>query len=164
MASGLPPPTSPAHSADASPSCSATTTGGERCKAKPVRGKTTCRLHSLTPEERKANAARAQAASVESKARAQAERERKRERARMSTRERVAEVLEELQAEVEAAYRAALLTGSPEDLRRAQAAEMLMSRVHGRPAQPTRDETPTVAGDLAALEAMSLDELAALAR
>lgn len=76
----------------------------------------------------------------------------------------MAEVLEELQADVEAAYRDALTSGSPEDLRRAQAAELLMSRVHGRPAQPTRDETPTLHGDLAQLEAMSLEELSALAR
>jgi hypothetical protein len=129
-----------------------------------VKGKTTCRLHSLTPEERKANASRAQAASVDSKARAAQERERKRERARMSTKDRIAEVLEELQGDVEAAYRAALTTGSAEDLRRAQAAELLMSRVHGRPAQPTRDETPTVASSLEELERLSLEELSALAR
>jgi hypothetical protein len=47
---------------------------------------------------------------------------------------------------------------------RAKAADQLLSRVLGKPAQPTRDETPTLHGDLAQLEAMSLEELSALAR
>lgn len=97
--------------------------------------------------------------------RAEGERRRERaQRARMSTKERLVEVLEELQADVVAAYRTALRTGSPEDLRRAQAAELLLSRVHGKPVAPTLDATPTLQGDLLALEAMPLEELAALAR
>lgn len=155
----------PTGSAVASSSqCSATTGKGERCRAKPLRGRDVCLTHSRTPEERRRAAQVAAARSAEVRAGQVAEREDALERVRMSTRERIAEVLEELQGDVEAAYRAALRTGSPEDLRRAQAAELLMSRVHGRPAQPTRDETPTLHGDLAALEAMSLEELAQLAR
>ena len=127
-----------------------------------MRGGTLCAGHAGLGVA--ANPQAAQEAAAASQRAKAADRRQKAERAKMSTRERVAEVLEELQGDVEAAYRAALRTGSPEDLRRAQAAELLMSRVHGRPAQPTRDETPTLHGDLAALEAMSLEELSALAR
>jgi hypothetical protein len=80
----------------------------------------------------------------------------------MSTKARLAVVLEELQVEVVAAYTAALRTGSPEDLRRAQAAEALLSRVHGRPTQPTVDETPQLPTDVAALLALSPEERRAL--
>lgn len=170
MNTGIPPADnadSPAPSPEAvapSSHCSATTTEGKACKAKPLRGRDVCLTHSRTPEERKQAAKAAAARSAEVRAGNAQEREDALERAKMSTKQRMAQVLEELQGDVEAAYRDALTTGSPEDLRRAQAAELLMSRVHGRPAQPTRDETPTLHSDLAQLEAMSLEDLATLAR
>jgi hypothetical protein len=41
----------------------------------------------------------------------------------------------ELQGEITAAYRDAITTDEPEDLRRAEAAERLLSRVYGRPTE-----------------------------
>jgi len=42
-------------------------------------------------------------------------------------------VVAELRAEIVAAYREAIETGSPDALRRADAAERLLSRVYGKP-------------------------------
>jgi hypothetical protein len=140
--------------------CNATTGKGEKCKAYAIRGTQLCRGHSLSREEREQmTAASAAARSAQAEARSDAL-----EAARKGTRVKLGEAVEELGSELVAAYRAALRTGSPEDLRRAQAAEYLLSRVYGRPAQPTRDETPTVASALSELEALSLEELSALAR
>lgn len=103
-------------------------------------------------------------ASAQARTRRAEERTAAVEEARKGTRVLLAEAVEELGANLVAAYRAALASGSPVDLRRAQAAEYLLSRVYGKPAQPTRDDTPSVVGTLAELEAMSLEDLARLAR
>jgi hypothetical protein len=80
------------------------------------------------------------------------------ERSKMSTRERLAQVLEELQDEVAAAYSRAIETGDPEDLRRVDAAERLLSRVHGRPIQP--NATVSIEDDREAeLRLLSIDRL-----
>lgn len=62
------------------------------------------------------------------------------ESARMGTKERMARFVEEQQELLEGAYREALETGSPEALRKAQAAELALSRVYGRPAQPVEEQ------------------------
>lgn len=52
---------------------------------------------------------------------------------------------------------------STDDATALRGMQLWLERVHGRAVQPTRDETPSVGTDLAALQGMSLDELAALA-
>jgi hypothetical protein len=144
------------HQDEASPSqCTATTGKGIRCRAYAVKGGTLCRGHSMSPEEKTALTA---ASAASRSKRAEARRD-----ALKSTKQRLAEVVEELQGEIEGAYRDALRTGSPEDLRRAQAAEALLSRVLGRPTQPTEDITP---GNpvLDAFASLSPDERRALLR
>ena len=49
---------------------------------------------------------------------------------------------EELQDAIVAAFEEALTTGHPDAVRRAQAAEILMSRVYGRPVQSSEEVTP----------------------
>jgi hypothetical protein len=49
---------------------------------------------------------------------------------------------EELQDAIAAAFEEALTTGHPDAVRRAEAAEILMSRVYGRPVQPSEEVTP----------------------
>ena len=49
---------------------------------------------------------------------------------------------EELQDAIVAAFEEALTSGHPDAVRRAQAAEILMSRVDGRPVQPSEQVTP----------------------
>ncbi len=72
----------------------------------------------------------------------------------MSTKQPLAEVVEELQEEITAAYRDAIKTGDPDDLRRAQAAEHLLTRVYGKPVQPL-EESPEKPETLKVLEAMT---------
>ena len=49
---------------------------------------------------------------------------------------------EELQDAIVAAFEQALTTGHSDAVRRAEAAEILMSRVYGRPVQPSEEVTP----------------------
>jgi hypothetical protein len=71
-------------------------------------------------------------------------RQERRENAIRSTREALALAAEELRDEIVAAYRDAIQTGDPQDLRRADAAERLLSRVYGKPTEKveTTVETP----------------------
>lgn len=79
----------------------------------------------------------------------------------MSTKEAVARVAEELQDSILEAYRDAIATGEPTAMRRAEAAERLLSRVYGRPKEHVETELPKPA-IIEDLEAMSADEQRAL--
>ena len=135
---------------------------GERCKAYAVRGQSLCAGHAGLGIA--ADPAAAQAASVRVRKEQAEDRQHVAEKAQRTVKQALAGLAEELVEELKGAYRAALRSGSADDLRRAQAAEYLLSRVYGKPAQPTRDETPTVATALAELDDLSLEELGALAR
>ena len=72
---------------------------------------------------------------------------------------------ERLEARADAiATRLEALALSTDDQTALRGMQLWLDRVHGRAVQPTQDVTPSVGTDLAALQAMGLDELAALAR
>jgi hypothetical protein len=81
----------------------------------------------------------------------------------MTVKQRLAALADELVERMAAAYRDALETGSPDDLRRAQAAEALLSRVYGKPVQPTEEQL-TVPHSVEALQAMTPAERLELLR
>jgi hypothetical protein len=60
------------------------------------------------------------------------------------------------------AFRDAIRTGTPADLRRAQAAEQLLSRVFGKPKESVETPLPELPADIAAIRAMPLEEKLAL--
>ena len=60
------------------------------------------------------------------------------------------------------AFRDAIRTGTPADLRRAQAAEQLLSRVFGKPKETVETPKPELPEDVAAIRAMPLEEKLAL--
>ena len=82
-------------------------------------------------------------------------------RERVPSEDEPARAAEELQAEITAAYRDAITRGDPGDLRRAEAAERLLSRVYGRPTERV-EQTVTVPESIEQLRAMSSEERRAL--
>ena len=131
---------------------------GERCKAYAMTGKEKCRAHSMSAEEKAALTA----ASAAKRASVREAREDAETSARLGLRALLGQRLEERADAITARLEALAL--SPDDQTALRGMQLWLDRVHGRAVQPTRDDTPTVAGSLAELEAMSLDELAELAR
>lgn len=136
---------------------------GERCKAYAVRGSDPLLCAGHAGRGIAANPLEAARQSAAVRKQQAEDREHVASEARKTVKQQLAGLSEELVGDLRAAYRDAIQTGSQEALRRAQAAEYLLSRVYGKPAQPTRDETPTVASALEELDSLSLEELAALA-
>lgn len=79
----------------------------------------------------------------------------------MTPKQRLDQLALDQQSEVDAAFKDAIRTGSLEDLRRAQASELLLSRVYGRPTERVEDARP-VAPVLEELAALSPEQRAAL--
>lgn len=147
-------PNSPPLTSVSPSQCTATTRKGERCRAYAVEGTLLCRGHSMDSEGmRKLAEASAQARGERKQAKQDAL-----ERVRMGTQARLAALVDELEGDMVAAYRDALATGDPEALRRAQGAEMLLSRVYGRPTQSVQDVTPELPKALQDVHSMTPEE------
>jgi hypothetical protein len=78
--------------------------------------------------------------------------------AKVSTKQMLTMLLEDLQDNIRQAFAEAIATGDPEAVRKAQAAELLISRIHGKAVTPTRDENLEMPRDLEELKHMSPEE------
>ena len=78
-----------------------------------------------------------------------------------TTKEALALAAEELRDEIVAAYRDAIETGDPQALRRADAAERLLSRVYGKPTEKV-ETTVGVPESIQQLRAMTPEQRLAL--
>jgi len=115
-----------------------------------------CRAHGMTKEERAALSAAGHAArSAQRMAREDAV-----ERGRMGLKALMAEELEAHAHSVVSRLLSIVETGTDADALRA--AEVLMSRVHGRPVQPTEDVTVRPPSTMDELRALSPEERRAL--
>ena len=153
-------PDSPAPSDRPSTQCTATTNAGIPCRAPRVEGGTTCRLHSMTPEQRSQAAAQAAARSASVRAERVEVRAAAVEQARLGLQARLAQ---ELEAEAEAlTARLRALALSEDDGTALQGIKLWLERVHGRAVQPTADVTESSNPVVDAFAAMSPDERRAL--
>jgi hypothetical protein len=105
----------------------------------------------------------AQRSSAVRQEKAEARRERL-ELAAMSTKEAVARAAEELQPLIVDAYRDAITTGEPAAIRRAEAAERLLSRVYGRPTEHMETTPSVVPASVQALRDLSHEQRLELLR
>jgi hypothetical protein len=123
---------------EASPTrCSATTKGGEQCKAYALQGGETCLTHSRTPEERKQAAHRAAARSAEVRAGVVEEREDAVRSARLGLEARLAARLEEEADAVTSRLRELAL--SRDDSTALRGIQLWLERVHGRAVARTEE-------------------------
>lgn len=138
--------------------CPETKKNGEPCTAwATYTGKCAGHSHLGVSADPVANQARATEAK-----RAASERKRKAaELAAMTPKQKLERLAHDQYTQVEAAFKDAIDSGSLEDLRRAQASELLLSRVYGRPTERVEDARP-VAPVLEELAALSPEQRAAL--
>lgn len=148
---------------DAPPThCTSITRGGERCRAPRVAGRETCRLHSMTAEERKQAAAKASARSAEKRAKVVEDREAAVEQARLGLTAMMAARLEERADAL--TRRLEGLALSPDDSIALRGIQLWLERVHGRAVQPTADVTEGRNPLVEAFAALSPEERRAMLR
>lgn len=147
---------------DSPPRCSELRRDGQPCQAFATSsGK--CAGHSKLgmAADPQAYAAKGAAATNAQRRQRANKRRKDQELARMTPKQRLDQLALDQQSEVDAAFKDAIRTGSLEDLRRAQASELLLSRVYGRPTERVEDARP-VAPVLEELAALSPEQRASL--
>jgi multidrug efflux pump subunit AcrA (membrane-fusion protein) len=142
----------PPHEGSSPIQCSSTTGRGERCKAWAVKGKTVCRAHGMTAEEKSELVRRGrEARTALREAREDAEVSQ-----RMGLRALLGARLEEEAEAVTARLRTLAL--SPDDGVALQGLKLWLERVHGRAVQPTADVTVDMPTDDVELARMTPEE------
>ncbi len=142
----------------AAPRCTATTRGGEPCKAYAVKGSSLCRGHSMSPEEKAALRAASAAKATERRE----TREHAEETARLGVQALLGRQMEADAEAITARLRALAL--SSDDATSRAGLQLWFDRVLGRAVQPTRDETAERNPVLDAFASLSPDERRQLLR
>jgi hypothetical protein len=142
--------------------CSATTKAGKPCKAYALEGKAVCLTHNRTPEEREQAARKASARSAEVRAGIVKEREDALRRGQLGLKALMGQRLEAEAEEVTERLRALAL--SDDDATALRGIELWLSRVYGRPIQPTQEVTVDMPVNWDELNAMTPEQRRALLR